>query len=152
MGSLFMRSEKKTQNSKISSSNKVRTFATDILHPIIEKTILPHHYFSEIARANYLVAIGNKPSQKIIDYALNLGNINMLPKWQSFNHRQSLYSDALSFNILTITPLLLETNGYPLHIIPRSHNVIFELHHDPATNNTNTKHRSKRSQRRKGIV
>ena len=82
MGSLFMCSERKTPNSKISTSNKVQKFPTDILRPIIENTILPHHYFSEKARANYLVTIGNKPSQNNMDYALNLGNINMLPKRQ----------------------------------------------------------------------
>ena len=85
-------------------------------------------------------------------YALNLGNINMLPKRQSLNHRQSLHSDALSPNIVVIIPLLSETKGYPLHIIPRSHDAIFELHHDPAEDNPNTKHRHKRSRRRRGIV
>ena len=149
---LYMRSERKTPNSKISTSNKVRHFATDILRPIIERTILPHHYFSEKARANYLVAIGHKLSKKIMDYALNLGNINMLPKRQSLNHRQSLHSDALSPNVVVIIPLLSETNGYPLHIIPRSHDAIFEIHHDPNEENPNAKHRHKRSRRRRGIV
>jgi len=76
----------------------------------------------------------------------------MLPKRQSLNHRQSLHSDALSPNpnVVNIIPLLSETNGHPLHIIPRSHNAIFELHHDPTTNNS--KHRSKRSRQRKDIV
>jgi len=147
-----MRSERKTQNLKISTSNKVRHFATDILCPIIERTILPHHYFSEKAHANYLVAIGHKPSKTIMDYALNLGNINMLPKRQSLNHRQSLHSDALSPNIVIIIPLLYGTNGYPLHIIPRSHDAIFELHHDPAKDNPNTKHCHKKSRQRRGIV
>jgi len=70
---LFMRSERKTPNSKIAMLNKVRNFATDIPRPIIENTILLHHYFSGKARANYLVAIGNKPSQKIMYYALKFG-------------------------------------------------------------------------------